>query len=59
MAAGAADEAIGKREAERERDLQRPWHGDALIFDAPLLELVDGAAGKLISDVLIEPGLDN
>ena len=56
---GAADEAIGKSKAERQRNLESPRHGDALIFDALRLQLLDGATGELIGDVLVEAGLDD
>ena len=34
MAPCSADEAVGKRQAERERDLERARHGEPLIVDA-------------------------
>ena len=54
MAPCPADEAVGKRKAERERDLERTRHGDALILDAASFQLLDGAAGELVGDILIE-----
>src|SRR5262245_2745217 len=59
MTAGLAHEAVGKREAERERDFERTGHGDALKGNAMRLELLDGAACKLVGDVLIEASLDD
>ena len=59
MAACPADEAVGKREAQRKRDLERARHGDPLILDAAAFKLVDRAAGELIGDVLVEAGLDD
>src|SRR5262245_16868129 len=59
MTAGLSNEAIRKREAEREADFERTGHGDALIGDATRLEFLDGAACKLVGDVLVKASLDD
>ncbi len=59
MAPCPADEAVGEREAERERDLKRARHGNPLIGDALRVELLDRAAGELVGDILVEARLDD
>src|SRR5512143_212161 len=59
MAPCPADKAVGEREAERERDLERARHGDPLIGDALRVEFLDRAAGELVGDILVEARLDD
>ena len=59
MASCPTNEAVGKCEAQRQRDLQRARHGEPLIGHVVGFKLVDGAAGELIGDVLVEAGLDD
>src|SRR5680860_1335390 len=59
MASRAADKAVGERQAERQRDLERARYRDPLIFDLVAAQLINGAAGELIGDVLVEAGFDD
>src|SRR5512134_1817530 len=59
MTPSPADKAVGERKAERERNLERARHVDPLIGHVMGVELLDGAAGKLVDDVFVEARLDN
>src|SRR5262249_48779524 len=59
MAPSPADEAIGKREAQRKRYLERARHCDPLVSDTLRVELLDRAAGKLVGDILVEARFDD
>ena len=59
MPSRPADEAVGERQAERERDFERARHGEPLISHLMRIKLLDGAAGELVGDVLVEARLDD
>src|SRR5262249_21796892 len=54
-----ADKAIGEREAERKRNLERAGHGEPHECHLVGLELLDGARRELVGDVLVEARLDD